>query len=221
VRTILAALAILAVAAPSASAAHIGIAVAHPDPAGEDVLLARLFDRSSPDYHRFLTPGQYAQRFGVRPETQSALRAWLRGAGLEVDSVTGAGDYFLASGTATEVQALLGAIPKALPLLQVLDGSRRYTTQAIKATPNTGTISPDALRSIYEQPDGATGEGVSVAILGNGATDSAIADLHAFDEENGLPQLPVDVVRVPADGDFSDTSGNVEWNCCGRACGPT
>ena len=211
-RTILAALAILAVAAPSASAARIGIAVAHPDPAGEDALLARLFDRSSPDYHRFLTPAQYARRFGVRPETQNAVRAWLRGAGMEVDSVTGAGDYFLASGTSAQIDALLGAIPKALPLLQVLDGSRHYTTQAIKATPNTGTISADELRSVYEQPDGATGEGVSVAILGNGATDSVIADLHAFDEENGLPQLPVDVVRVPADGDFSDTSGNIEWN---------
>jgi subtilase family serine protease len=264
VRTILAALAALAVAVPAAQAAdtgdrvlvadvarnlaaaqllgappatqrvRIGLAVAHPDPAGEDALLARLFDRASADYHRFLTPGQYAQRFGVTPATQGAVRAWLEGGGLHVDHVTGAGDYFLAAGTVAQVQALLKtvlgrysiaglefvanavapSVPRRLPIFEVLglDGSRRHHTMGTKASPNLGAISPEELRSIYEQPDGATGEGVSVAILGNGATDSAIADLHAFDDEHGLAQLPVDVVHVPADGDFSDTSGNVEWN---------
>jgi pseudomonalisin len=264
VRKLIAALTILAAAAPAAQAAdagdrvlvadvarnlaqaqlldpppatqriRIGLAVAHPDPAGEDALLGRLFDRSSPDYHRFLTPGQYARRFGVTPATQSAVRAWLQAGGLRVDHVTGAGDYFLASGTVAQVQALLKtvlgrysiggvefvanaiapSVPRRLPIFTVLglDSSKRHHTMGTKASPNLGAISPEELRSIYEQPDGATGEGVSVAILGNGATDSVIADLRAFDEEHGLPQLPVDVVRVPADGDFSDTSGNVEWN---------
>jgi pseudomonalisin len=264
VRTILAGLAILAVAAPAARAAdtgdrvlladvarnlaasqllgappaaqriRVGLAVAHPDPAGEDALLGRLFDRASPDYHRFLTPGQYAQRFGVTAPTQDAVRAWLQGGGLHVDHVTGAGDYFLASGTVAQVQALLKtvlgrysigglqfvanavapSVPRRLPIFEVLglDGSRRHHTMGTTASPNVGAISPEELRSIYEQPDGATGQGVSVAILGNGATDPAIADLHTFDDEHGLPRLPVDVVHVPADGDFSDTSGNVEWN---------
>ena len=263
-RKLIAALAILAAAAPAARAAdtgdrglvadvarnlaqaqllspppasqriRIGLAVAHPDPASEDALLAGLFDRSSPDYHHFLTPGQYARRFGVTPATQSAVRAWLQSGGLRVDHVTGAGDYFLASGRVAQVQTLLKtvlgrysiggvelianaiapSVPRRLPIFDVLglDSSQRHHTMGTKASPNVGAISPEELRSIYEQPEGATGEGVSVAILGNGATDSVIADLHAFDEEHGLPQLPVDVVRVPADGDFSDTSGNVEWN---------
>jgi pseudomonalisin len=72
--------------------------------------------------------------------------------------------------------------------------------------------SPEDLRSVYEHPPGVTGQGTSVAILGNGATDSVIADLHAFDAEHGIPPVPVDVVHVPAGGDFSDTSGNIEWN---------
>jgi subtilase family serine protease len=264
VRKIIAALAFLAAAAPAARAAdagdrvlvadvarnlvqaqllgtppatqriRIGLALAHPDPAGEDALLARLFDRSSPDYHRFLTPGQYARRFGVTPGTQAAVRAWLGAGGLRVDHVTGAGDYFLASGTVAQVQTLLKttigrysiggvqfdanatppAVPRRLPIFEVigLDSTRRHHTMSTAASPNLDAQSPEELRSIYEHPEGATGEGVSVAILGNGATDSVIADLHAFDDEHGLPQLPVDVVHVPADGDFSDTSGNVEWN---------
>ena len=47
---------------------------------------------------------------------------------------------------------------------------------------------------------------------GNGATDAVINDLHAFDDHNHLPRLPVDVIRTPADGDFSDDSGNGEWD---------
>jgi subtilase family serine protease len=219
---------------PATQRMRIGLAVAHPDPAGEDALLAQLFDRSSPAYHRFLTPGQYARRFGVTPATQAAVRAWLQAGGLQVDHVTGAGDYVLASGTVAQVQVLLKtalgrysigglhfvanavapSVPRQLPIFEVLglDGSRQHHTMGTKASPNLGAISPEELRSVYEHRNGATGEGVSVAILGNGASDSVIADLHAFDDEHGLPQLRVDVVHVPAGGDFSDTSGNVEWN---------
>ena len=166
------------------------------------------------------------------------MRTWLTRGGLRVEHVTGAGDYVLASGTVAQVQALLKttigryqaggrtfnandtapAVPEALPIYAVLglDGSRRHHTtadlSAKQGTPNVGVVTPEELRSVYEQPAGVTGQGTSVAILGNGATDSVIADLHAFDAEHGIAPLPVDVVHVPAGGDFSDTSGNIEWN---------
>jgi subtilase family serine protease len=224
------------VGAPTATERmRLGFALAHPNPAAEDAYLARLFDRSSPDYHRFLTPAGYARRFGVTDATQDAVRAWLTGGGLRVEHVTGAGDYFLASGTVAQVQALLKttigryqaggrtfdandsapSVPRALPIYTVigLDSSRRHHTMASgNGTPNPGAQSPEELRSVYEHPAGVTGQGVSVAILGNGATASVINDLHAFDAEHDMPQLPVDVVHVPANGDFSDTSGNLEWN---------
>jgi subtilase family serine protease len=227
------------VGAPAATQRmRIGLALAHPDPAGEDALLQALFDRSSPAYHRFLTPAQYAQRFGVPEATQRAVRAWLQSGGLRIEHVTGAGDYVLASGTVAQVQALLKitirrydiggdrfdanatapAVPRRLPIFDVLglDSSRRHRTMAdlnaVAASPNLGSQSPEDLRTIYEHPDGVDGDGISVAILGNGATDSVIADLHAFDDLHGLPSVPVEVVRTPAGGDFSDTSGNIEWN---------
>jgi subtilase family serine protease len=225
-------------AAPSTERLRVGFVLAHPHPDAEDALLRGLFDRSSPSFHHFVTPAQYAQRFGVSAATQRDVRAWLTGAGLRVEYVTGAGDYVLASGTVAHVQALLKttigryqaggrtfdandtppAVPAALPIYAVLglDGSRRHRTMADlsgqQGTPNAGALSPEELRSVYEHPAGVTGQGVSVAILGNGATDSVIADLHAFDAEHGIAPLPVDVVHVPAGGDFSDTSGDVEWN---------
>jgi pseudomonalisin len=217
---------------------RIGLVLAHPHPEQEDALLAGLFDRSSPDYHQFLTPDEYAQRFGVTTATQRATRAWLATEGLAVDAVSGAGDYVLASGTVAQVERLLQttigryslagktfdandtppSVPRSLPIYDVLglDSTQQHHTMAdlngLADTPNTGAISPEELRSIYEHPPGITGQGQSVAILGNGATDSVVADLHAFDAEHGLPALPVDVVHTPANGNFSDTSGNIEWN---------
>ena len=137
----------------------------------EDALLAGLFDRNSPNYHRFLTPARYAQRFGVPAYTQRDVRAWLAGGGLQVDHVTGAGDYVLASGTVAQVQGLLkttigryqaGAVafqandtapsvPRALPIYGVLglDSTRRHRTMAeasgAQETPNTGAQSPEEL----------------------------------------------------------------------------
>jgi subtilase family serine protease len=223
---------------PATERMRIGLALAHPRPAAEDALLRGLFDRSSPNYHRFVTPAQYAQRFGVPQATQDDVRAWLTGGGLRVEHVTGAGDYVLASGTVAQVQALLKttigryqaggrtfdandtppSVPLALPIFAVLglDSSRRHRTMAdlggVQDTPNVGAQSPEEVRSVYEHPAGITGQGTSVAILGNGATDSVIADLHAFDDEHGIAPIPVDVVHVPTNGNFSDTSGNLEWN---------
>lgn len=226
-------------AAPSAKL-QIGISLARPDAAGEQKLLGQLFDRSSPDYHRFLTPSQFAARFGVPAATVDATKAWLTGGGLSVDYVAGAGDYLLASGTAQQIGALLRTsfekftfqgqsflanvaaptVPDGLPVLDVLglNTYQRFHTMrsespaATPGLPDIGNRSPEDLWSIYEQPSADTGQGVSVAILGNGATDSVIEDLHTFDARHGLPQVPVEVVHTPANGDYSDTAGNPEWN---------
>src|ERR1700712_4971596 len=232
-------------AAPATQRLTIGISLARPDQAGEQALLKRLFDRSSPDYHQFLTPAQFAARFGVPATTRDATRAWLTDAGLTIDSAAGAGDSLLASGTVAQVGALLKTtfdrfsfanqtflanlatptVPDDLPIADVLglntyqqfhtmhsEAAKVQPTGAATTTPDTGNRTPEDLWSIYEQPAAHTGQGVSVAILGNGATASVIDDLHAFDDQHQLPRVGVDVVHTPADGDFSDTSGNVEWN---------
>jgi hypothetical protein len=48
-------------AAPSTERLRVGFVLAHPHPDAEDALLRGLFDRSSPSYHRFVTPAQYAR----------------------------------------------------------------------------------------------------------------------------------------------------------------
>jgi pseudomonalisin len=146
----------------------------------------------------------------------------------EVEQLTGTqigtysfnGQMFLANKSAPQV-------PANLHVLQILglNTYQRFHTAYSEshsvghaparlpaATPNISAQGPKDLWSIYEQPSNQTGKGVSVAILGNGATDSVIKDLHQFDKDNGFAQVPVQVVHTPANGDFSDTAGNVEWN---------
>lgn len=222
--------------APAGQVMEVGVLLAHPDPAAEDRLLAALYDRSSPDFHRFLSPQEYARRFGVPAGQRAAVSGWLRDGGLTVEADSGAGDYVLARGTAAQVGALthtrMGryshggqefvgnedapSVPAALPVLDLegLNTYQRYrpaTTQAAAPDP-TGDRTPEELWSIYEQPDSQTGAGVPVAILGSGATAKVIDDLHQFDTEHGFQQLPVDVVHTPAAGDYSDESGDEEWN---------
>ncbi len=228
--------------APATQRMSIGVLVAHPHQAAENAALRAIYNPSSVHFHQFFTPKTYAKQFGVTPTGASAVRNWLTSHGLHIDYTSGARDYFLASGTVSQVQNLASTklglfsfkgasflantsaprVPARLHVVQLLglNTFQRYHTmyqegQALgeaSGAPNIGAQTPKDLWSIYQQPKNETGHGVSVAILGNGATDSVIKDLHQFDKENGFRQLPVEVVHTPAKGDFSDTSGNEEWN---------
>src|SRR5262245_61946447 len=57
------------------------------------VLLDHQQDRSSPDYHHWLTPEEFGQRFGPAPQDLMAVRAWLERQGIEVTSVAKSGRW--------------------------------------------------------------------------------------------------------------------------------
>ena len=50
-----------------------------------DALLVAQQSRTSPDYHRWLTPEAYADRFGMSPSDLDAVGAWLTSHGLTVE----------------------------------------------------------------------------------------------------------------------------------------
>ncbi len=143
------------------------------------------------------------------------MKDWATSTGLHVDYRSGARDYLLASGTVAQVERLthttIGAyryqgesfiandapprIPSDLPVSRSSASTRTSAStrmQAPGATPNVGSVTPQQLWNIYKQPPEHAGQGVSVAILGEGATDKVIADLHTFDKNNKFNELPVD-----------------------------
>src|ERR1700720_2240091 len=55
-----------------------------PSPAQQsalETLLAEQQDRSSPNYHKWLTPEQYADRFGMTPGDVAKVASWLQSKG--------------------------------------------------------------------------------------------------------------------------------------------
>jgi subtilase family serine protease len=72
-------------------------------------LLAAQQDRTSPLYHRWLTPESFAARFGVADSDIAAAESWLAGHGFRIDNVARSRDRITFSGTAAQVQAAFGA----------------------------------------------------------------------------------------------------------------
>jgi len=63
------------------------------------------YNPESPYYHQWLTPEQYAERFGVSDADTAQIMNWLQGHGMEVEEVTASRRSIVFSGTATQVQA--------------------------------------------------------------------------------------------------------------------
>ena len=68
-------------------------------------LLASQQNPASPDYHRWLTPEQFAERFGRSQEDVEAAAAWLRGRGFSIDEVARSRGWINFSGTSALVEA--------------------------------------------------------------------------------------------------------------------
>jgi uncharacterized protein (TIGR03437 family) len=70
-------------------------------------LLANQQNPASANFHKWLTPEQYADQFGVSPNDLSKITAWLRSQGLQVDRVARSRTWIQFSGAAQQVGAAL------------------------------------------------------------------------------------------------------------------
>jgi pseudomonalisin len=141
--------------------------------------------------------------------------------GTTVKSFTAGGTNFLANVSAPSVPGALGVISiLGLNTLQHFSTPNSTTSAAtargrVATTPSlaglyTDSYTPQDLWSLYQQPAGNQGQGQSMAIFGEGATDPVIANLRRFEDMNGLPHVPVVVKRTGA-GPWNDNSGAGEW----------
>jgi pseudomonalisin len=69
-----------------------------------DLLLAQLYDPSSPSYHQWLTPAQYGKRFGISDDDLSDVTAWLQRRGFSVDEIGSGRMWINFSGTVGQVE---------------------------------------------------------------------------------------------------------------------
>ena len=68
-------------------------------------LVSALHDASSPSFHKWLTPAQYGQQFGVADADAAQVQQWLQSQGLTVHEVSQSRRFIIFSGSASHVEA--------------------------------------------------------------------------------------------------------------------
>ncbi len=72
-----------------------------------DQLLADQQTPSSPGFHKWISPEQFADRFGISANDSAKISAWLQSEGLAVDEVSRARNWVAFSGTVAQIQGAL------------------------------------------------------------------------------------------------------------------
>jgi subtilase family serine protease len=225
-------------AAPSAPAS-VTLALALRNQGALKGELAALYNPSSPQYHQFLTPAEFAAQYAPTQATVNAVSAWAAGAGLAVASVssnrtlvrlvgttTSVGKAFGTSfetfrmpsgqtyvsnaGTATLPPSLGGAVASVVGLSSLDQASLDPVVAAAPSLNYPSSYGPQGFWQLYNAPAAQTGSGQTVAVLAEGDLTSPHADLTTFENTYGLPHVPWTTVTV--DGASTDTSGNDEWD---------
>ncbi len=79
------------------------LALASPHASDLTSFLANLDDPASPDFHHFLTPAEYARRFGASAATVGAVSSYFRSYGLHVGALSAGHDVLHVRGTTTAI----------------------------------------------------------------------------------------------------------------------
>jgi uncharacterized protein (TIGR03437 family) len=189
-------------------------------------LLEEQRDPASPDFHKWLTPEQYANRFGLGDSDMSATRLWLQSHGLHIDHAARGRNWIGFSGTAQQIEAALGtrihryrsgteehfansteiSVPQALaPVLGAFIGLNdfrnkpRYTT----SPPTEHSLAPDDLATIYDilplYNKGIDGSGQKIAIIGESDLEPGFTDIRTFRRKFHLPAADPQVVLYGPD----------------------
>jgi uncharacterized protein (TIGR03437 family) len=94
---------------PSRKLSYVTLALANSatQQADLDQLLIDQQTPGSPNYHRWLTPEDFAQRFGVSEDDLTKIRAWLEGQGLTIAGVARSRNWIAVNGTAAQIESAL------------------------------------------------------------------------------------------------------------------
>jgi uncharacterized protein (TIGR03437 family) len=227
--------------APSLKLSYVTLTLTPSDAQKADLrnLLAEQQNPSSPNYRRWLTPQQYADRFGVSAEDMSKITQWLQGQGLSIVNVAQGRNWIAVSGSAAQIDTAFAteihqyavdgethfanatnpSIPAAiggmvLSIRGLNDFRMKARIQKTKYTSGSGNhyLGPIDLATIYDIAP-AYNAGVSGAgqkIVVAGQSDVPVSDIQAFQSFFNLtPNLP-QMVLVPGSQDPGISNGDRE-----------
>jgi len=188
-------------------------------------------DPLSPNYHRWLTPEQYADRFGFSAGDISRIASWLQSGGLTVDDISRGRNWIVFSGTAAAVRDTFHteihryrfagephfanvaepSVPAVLaPLIMGLRGLHdfRLKPAGLRTTAELGSgefaqLAPDDVATIYDiAPLYKAGfDGSGQKVAIAGQTDVDLADIRAFRSKFNLSANDPQMVLVAGSPD--------------------
>jgi subtilase family serine protease len=190
-------------------------------------------DRASPNYHRWLTPEQFGDRFSIGPEDYVAVAAWLESHGLHVDLTARARNWIAFSGAVRDVEStfqthihryvvngrsyIANATELSIPagLEGVVSGirdldefSRPAPRPEYTSSSGVNQLAPDDWATIYDvlplYAMGIDGTGVRIGILG--AYDMNQSYIDTFRRQFGLPPTTVEQHLIGADPGVTSSS---------------
>jgi len=191
-------------------------------------------DPASPLYHHWLTPEEFAGRFGLSQTDIDKVASWLRSQGFAVGKVARSRSWIAFSGSARQIEdsfrteihryslhgenhfanAAAPSIPAALAdTVLGIDGLDDFSPELVRPQMTTGgthTLAPDDLAIIYDitpmYQSGIDGTGQKIAVVGSTQFNAAaLADVAAFRSKFNLPP---NVPKVVVSTDFPDPGLN-------------
>lgn len=206
-----------------------------------DQFLVEVHRPGSANYHRWLSPEEYATRFGLNDADLARVETWLRGSGLRIDHRGRTRGYLMASGTAGGVKRAFGtelrryehrgqrhfasAGPVKIPaevnsLVLNVDGLDDFLPEpAGNLTGGRHVLAPDDYAVIYNiRPSlqrGVDGTGQKIAVVGQSRIE--LSDMSLFRTRYNLPPNVPEVILYPGSRDpgFNDAQGeanlDLQW----------
>jgi len=200
---------------------------------GQKAALAQLLseqqDPNSPQFHKWLTPEQYADRYGASQVSIDRVAAWLTSEGFTVDYRARGRDWIAFTGTAAQVESAFHtgvhryesngeshiaistepSVPRELaPLIQSVLGLDDFRPHAMSRPAFTSggqhSLAPGDLATIYSfsrlYSAGIDGTGQKIVIVGQ--TNVTLSDIQTFRTQYGLGTANIQVVQTGTDPGF-------------------
>lgn len=223
-------------AAPTSAPLRIAVGLAPRRAAQLDALIAAQATPGSPSYEKYLTPADYLAQYAPTAAQAQSVVAYLQGQGFTDVQVAPNRLQVTATGTVgaaqrafhtslsrfsqwgrtvtantlpAQVPASLGGTVSAVLGLDDLQVGLPHRT-ADSTTPSLAGFYPKQFQTVYDAAGTKTGSATAIAVIAEGDLTSTIKDLRLAEQKQGLPQVPVTVVKTgPAS---TDTSGADEWD---------
>lgn len=191
-----------------------------------EAFLARQQDPGSPDFHHWLTPAEYGNRFGISQPDIDRMTAWLAGRNLHVISVPLSRNSIVFSGRVRDVEKAFGTqihrytvkgvrhyanasaplVPASLSgMITAIHGLHDFRLQARKARytsavdGTTHYLTPDDIAAIYDVTPllNAGTDGAGQKIAIVGQTQVNLNDIREFRNAYNLPANDPQPILVP------------------------